>query len=123
MNFCLDVYYMNPKFEDDIEKRIEWQNNFKKNYESIVKNYDGKIIVTDFYDGLAIIKWEYQIDDDLYRLANKISECFKNIIPNLIFNIFDKQKILSTLKDGDKFCQNHYICGDFEYTIYIREIV
>ena len=123
MNFCLDVYYINPKFEDDIEKRIEWQNNFKKNYDIIVKNYDGEIIVTDFYDGLAIISWEYQIEDDLYRLANKISECFKNITPNLIFNIFDKQKIISTLKDGDKFCENSYIYGDFMYTIYIREIV
>ena len=84
-------------------------------------NHDGKIIVPDFYDGLAIVVWEYnQIEDDLYRLANKISECIKYIIPNLIFNIFDKQKIISTLKDGDEFI---FSDDDFSYTIYTRKIV
>ena len=105
---------------DDIVKINEWKKNLIKSYDNIVKNYDGEIIVTDFYDGLAIISWEYQIEDNLYQLASKISECVEIIIPNSTFN---KQKVISTLKDSDEFYQNHYICGDFKYTIYIREIV
>lgn len=114
MKLCLDVWY--TKAMDDVEKRIEWQNNFKKSYDNIVKNYDGEIIVTDFYDGLAIISWEYQIEDNLYQLASKISECVEIIIPNSIFN---KQKVISTLKDIDEFI---FSDDDFSYTIYTRKV-
>lgn len=112
MKLCIDVWY--TKTMDDIEKRIDWQNNFKKSYDNIVKKYDGEIIVTDIYDGLAIISWEYQIEDNLYQLVRKISECVEIIFPKL--TIF-KQEVISTLKDNDNFI---FSDDDFDYTIYIR---
>ncbi|MBR2239817.1 MAG: hypothetical protein IJ890_00250 [Clostridia bacterium] len=111
MKLCIDVWY--TKDMDDIVKIFEWKKKLITSYDNIVKKYDGEIIASDSYNGLVIISWEYQIEDNLYQLIRKISECVEIIFPELTFF---KQEVI-TLKDSDMiiFSEDYS-----DYTIYIR---
>ena len=110
MKLCIDVWY--TKDMDDIVKIFDWKKNLMS-YDNIVKKYDGEIIASDFYNGLVIISWEYQKEDNFYQLIRKISECVEIILPEVTF--FKQEVII--LEDSDMI----YFSEDYsDCTIYIR---